>query len=263
MGNMLVKQGKIIDTGGAASVDGKANKVDLTALSTGGTTNTTGSTITAGTYFYLNGEFVRAKTDIAANAQYTLNTNYEKVVIGNELIRLKEDAKRQDIVRIDASWHEDHAHSLKKVRLEGWDEGGSYGQYRVRLKIPGEMWLAFRITSHIWYGAMESYIACVYSPLSNSENYHNRIVVLGQGGEWASNSNPISNRFNLYYNNVQGNYYYDFFFSAGYLKHYLEFLWIGNTRDNRYAEHELDIETEIVTGLPSASSTYKKVDFYV
>jgi len=60
----------------------KANKADLTNLDLTGTTNTTGSTIAAGTYFYLNGVLVRAKTDIASGATFTLNTNYEVVTAG-------------------------------------------------------------------------------------------------------------------------------------------------------------------------------------
>jgi len=59
-----------------------ARKSDLTNLDLTGTTNTTGSTISSGTYFYLNGTLVRAKTDIASGATFTLNTNYEVVTAG-------------------------------------------------------------------------------------------------------------------------------------------------------------------------------------
>ena len=60
---------------------------DLTGIDTTGATNTTGSTINAGTYFYLDGVLVRAKADIANGATFTLNTNYEVVTAGalNEL----------------------------------------------------------------------------------------------------------------------------------------------------------------------------------
>ena len=60
----------------------KANKADLTNLDLTGTTNSTGSTISAGTYFYLNGTLVRAKVDIASGATFTLNTNYEIISDG-------------------------------------------------------------------------------------------------------------------------------------------------------------------------------------
>ena len=56
---------------------GKADKTDLTSIIATGSTNATGATITAGTFFYLNGTLVQAKTDIANGATFTLNTNYE------------------------------------------------------------------------------------------------------------------------------------------------------------------------------------------
>lgn len=62
-----------------------ARKSDLTNLDLTGTTNTTGSTIASGTYFYLNGTLVRAKTAIASGATFTENTNYEVVTIGDAL----------------------------------------------------------------------------------------------------------------------------------------------------------------------------------
>ena len=65
----------------------KADKIDLASINVIGSTNTTGSVIYGGTYFYLNGLLVRAKADIATNATFTLNTNYEVVSAGalNEL----------------------------------------------------------------------------------------------------------------------------------------------------------------------------------
>lgn len=62
--------------------DKVARKADLTNLDLTGTTNTTGSAIASGTYFYLNGTLVRAKTAIASGATFTLNTNYEVVTVG-------------------------------------------------------------------------------------------------------------------------------------------------------------------------------------
>lgn len=66
----------------------KADKADIASIITTGATNATGATITAGTYFYLNGTLVRALVDIASGATYTLNTNYEAVTVGEELYDL-------------------------------------------------------------------------------------------------------------------------------------------------------------------------------
>lgn len=54
----------------------------LTSISATGTTNTTGAAITAGTYFYLNGELVQALTNIASGATFTNGTNYDDVTAG-------------------------------------------------------------------------------------------------------------------------------------------------------------------------------------
>ena len=62
--------------------DETANKKDLTNITATGTKNTTGSQITSGTYFYLNSTLVKAKSNIATNATFTLNTNYEIVTAG-------------------------------------------------------------------------------------------------------------------------------------------------------------------------------------
>lgn len=64
------------------TLNSKADKSDLTSLDLTGTTNTTGSKIDAGTYFYLNGALVRAKVDIANGATFTSGTNYEAVTAG-------------------------------------------------------------------------------------------------------------------------------------------------------------------------------------
>ena len=60
----------------------RAAKVDLTSIIATGTTNATGATIAKGTYFYLNGTLVQAKSDIASGAQFTSGTNYEAVTAG-------------------------------------------------------------------------------------------------------------------------------------------------------------------------------------
>ena len=57
------------------SASGKADKTDLTSISQTGSTAT--QTIPSGTYFYLNGSLVRAKTDIASGATFVSGTNYE------------------------------------------------------------------------------------------------------------------------------------------------------------------------------------------
>lgn len=71
--------------------DGKAEKSDLASISITGTTNSTGATINSRTFFYLNGELVIAKTDIANGAALTSGTNYEAVTAGglNNLINKK------------------------------------------------------------------------------------------------------------------------------------------------------------------------------
>lgn len=69
-------------------VSALTSKTDLSAVIATGTTNGTGSQIDAGTYFYLNGDYCVAKTDIAANATFTLNTNYEVVTVGGVLSEL-------------------------------------------------------------------------------------------------------------------------------------------------------------------------------
>ena len=69
------------------SASGKANKTNLSTIFATGSYNNTDSTIKAGTYFYLNGSLVRAKTDIASEAIFVSGTNYESVTAGalNEL----------------------------------------------------------------------------------------------------------------------------------------------------------------------------------
>ena len=60
----------------------KADKTDLTSIIATGATNTTGAPITDGTYFYKDGVMSRAIANIAENATFTLNTNYENVPTG-------------------------------------------------------------------------------------------------------------------------------------------------------------------------------------
>ena len=78
---LSAKQGNVLDTN-------KANKADISSIITTGTKNTTGAQIASGTYFYLNGQLVKAKSDIAVNDDYTLNTNYELATVGGVLTEL-------------------------------------------------------------------------------------------------------------------------------------------------------------------------------
>lgn len=66
----------------------KCQRADFRSVSSTqatGSTNKTGSTITAGTFFYLNGQFCKALTNIAVNATFTLNTNFKVDSVGDEL----------------------------------------------------------------------------------------------------------------------------------------------------------------------------------
>ena len=67
------------------TLNSKADQDDLASPNLTGTTNTTGSQIDAGTYFYLNGVLVKAKVDIASGATFTDGTNYDVVTIGEGL----------------------------------------------------------------------------------------------------------------------------------------------------------------------------------
>lgn len=73
---------------GAVDVASKANKTDISSIVITGSTNNTGSTIAAGTYFYLNGTLVKSITDISNGATLTLNTNYETANIAEQLKRM-------------------------------------------------------------------------------------------------------------------------------------------------------------------------------
>ena len=80
MANILIKQGKEIAGSNLVTPSSKADKTDLSSIIQTGTTSS--QSISAGTYFYLNGTLVRAKVDIANGATFTLNTNYEVVTAG-------------------------------------------------------------------------------------------------------------------------------------------------------------------------------------
>ena len=65
----------------------KAERKDLTTIFATGSTNTTGAQINAGVYFYLNGSYCKAKTNIANGGTFTLNTNFEVITVGGELTK--------------------------------------------------------------------------------------------------------------------------------------------------------------------------------
>ena len=79
----------------------KAERSDLATLNLTGSTNSTGSTINAGTYFYLNGSYCKAKTSIANGATFTLNTNYEEVTVGGEINAVNDSISHLKI------WHDE------------------------------------------------------------------------------------------------------------------------------------------------------------
>ena len=62
-----------------------ANKQDITSIVATGTTNNTGSTITKGQLFYLNGTLCKALSNIANGSAFTLNTNYAVKNLNDEL----------------------------------------------------------------------------------------------------------------------------------------------------------------------------------
>ena len=69
--------------------DDKAERNDLSTIHATGSTNTTGAQIDAGSFFYLNGRYCKALTNIAANATFTLNTNFEVASVGAEISSIK------------------------------------------------------------------------------------------------------------------------------------------------------------------------------
>ena len=84
--------------------ENKAERSDLATLNLTGSTNSTGSTINAGTFFYLNGSFCKALTNIAANATFTENTNYEDATVGGELENLAFSAKAIEATQINTTY---------------------------------------------------------------------------------------------------------------------------------------------------------------
>ena len=77
MADFFAKGNKPINGYGGGNL---ASKSDLTDIFQTGSTAT--QAIGIGTYFYLNGTLVRAKTAIASGATFTLNTNYTVITAG-------------------------------------------------------------------------------------------------------------------------------------------------------------------------------------
>ena len=76
------------------------NYADLTTIHATGSTNTTGAQIDAGTFFYLNGTFCKALTNIAVNATFTLNTNLEVATVGGEISSINDNlSKKVDVTK--------------------------------------------------------------------------------------------------------------------------------------------------------------------
>lgn len=90
MSNILAKDGKLIGIPATPiNVSAKADKTNLSTISATGSTNNTGSTIKAGTYFYLDGVLKRAKTDISNGASFTTsNMESGDNVLNNEPTRI-------------------------------------------------------------------------------------------------------------------------------------------------------------------------------
>ena len=94
-----------------STIGNKAPKTDLASISITGSTNNTGSTIKDATFFYLNGNLVRAKGDILNGATLTANTNYIYVnVVGGLNTRHKWILINNNITNGD------------NVQLTGFDE---------------------------------------------------------------------------------------------------------------------------------------------
>jgi len=93
-------------------------KTDLTDIFVTGTKNNTGVTISAGTYFYVNGQLALCKQAISANADLTFNTNYELVTAG-ALNKLMSNVNTSLASKIESvyshhNWTNSHAFSVSK-----------------------------------------------------------------------------------------------------------------------------------------------------
>lgn len=71
---------KPVSTAQQTALDAKADKTDLASIIE--TSPTASQAISVGTYFYLDGVLVKAKTAIASGATFTENTNYTVVTDG-------------------------------------------------------------------------------------------------------------------------------------------------------------------------------------
>lgn len=116
-------------------------KTDLTDIFVTGTKNNTGSTISAGTYFYVNGQLALCKQAISANADLTLNTNYELVTAG-ALNKLASDAitvTNGDITSNDYTGHIYWKKQGKVVVLNFYDFKISTSSVTISALLPSEI----------------------------------------------------------------------------------------------------------------------------
>lgn len=95
----------LITSGGVKSAITKV-ETDLASIQATGTTNTTGSTISAGTYFYLNGVLVQAITDIGSGATFTSGTNYAAVTAGglNQIGKWEDVSSQFTVITSEATF---------------------------------------------------------------------------------------------------------------------------------------------------------------
>lgn len=112
----------------------KAERTDLTTIFATGNKNTTGAQIAAGKFFYLNGVYCKAKTNIAANATFTSGTNYEvsdvgKVIEPIPLFGYGAERSFNATVKneIEISFTNASNYSLFSGSTSGGTEGGWYG----------------------------------------------------------------------------------------------------------------------------------------
>lgn len=105
MADFFAKGNKPINGYGGGNL---ASKSDLTDIFESGTTAS--RAISAGTFFYLDGTLVRAKTDIASGATFTLDTNYEIVPALNRL----QDVELNTMGVIGKNW------GATSYTIDGW-----------------------------------------------------------------------------------------------------------------------------------------------
>lgn len=110
----------------------KVNKTDLARIEATGSTNATGSTIKKDTYFWLNGNFVQALTDIAVNATFTANSNYK---VANDVLN-KTAAKVNEFIGTRAEFEQAILHHEIEEGASIW----LLSEYPVHYPVYGVTW---------------------------------------------------------------------------------------------------------------------------